>query len=299
MDVPHRYALWVEAVREWCDRPGPSFPRAEVSRLIGESFEAAHVGWNWRDPDASFGFEQDREVDGLSLVDPAVVDWILHLQSTHPLLVWFASSHDPLAMSIERIPRGVVSASEYGALRDLMRPAGLQQQLSIPYRLGDTHYRAFVMGRGGRDFTDEELDLARRVQPLLALLERQVSVTRHRRRTAAAAAGLTGRETAVLQLLSEGGTADAIARRLGISPRTVHNHLANIYRKLDVTDRMRAVLIAQALGLIDTPQPNLTRTDTESRPEVRLVAGLASGAVVTTRGFTYRPPRAEHRPTAT
>jgi DNA-binding CsgD family transcriptional regulator len=303
MDVPHRYALWVEAVRAWCDHPGPSFPRSEVTGLIAESFESAHVAWNWRDPDSSFGFEQDRDVEGLSLSDPAVVNLILQLQSTHPLLVWFACSHDPLAMSIERIPHGVVSESGYGSLRDLLRPSGLQQQLSIPYRLGDAHYRAFVMARAGRDFTDQELDLARRIQPLLALLERQVSVTSGKRRSAAAAVGLTGRETAVLQLLSEGRTADAIARRLGISPRTVHNHLANIYRKLDVADRMRAVLIAQALGLIDTPHPSRTRIDTESRPEprthneittqgvaapeVRLAASLASGVEVTTRGFTY------------
>lgn len=99
MDVPHRYALWVGAVREWCDRPGPSFPSAEVSRLIGESFEAASVGWNWRDPDSSFGTELDREVEGSSLSDPAVLDWILQLRSTHPLLVWFVCSRDPLAMS--------------------------------------------------------------------------------------------------------------------------------------------------------------------------------------------------------
>ena len=54
----------------------------------------------------------------------------------------------------------------------------------------------------------------------------------------------------MLQLLSEGLTAEAIAHRLAISPRTVHTHLAHVYRKLGVVDRMRAVLVAEAAGLV-------------------------------------------------
>jgi DNA-binding NarL/FixJ family response regulator len=53
---------------------------------------------------------------------------------------------------------------------------------------------------------------------------------------------LTARERGVVTLLSEGMTAVAIAHRLGISPRTVHKHLENIYAKLGVRDRLSAVL---------------------------------------------------------
>jgi DNA-binding NarL/FixJ family response regulator len=45
-------------------------------------------------------------------------------------------------------------------------------------------------------------------------------------------------------------TAEAIGRRLGISNRTVHKHTENLYRKLAATDRLMAVLRAQALGLL-------------------------------------------------
>ena len=62
--------------------------------------------------------------------------------------------------------------------------------------------------------------------------------------------GLTCRELAVLHLLVEGCTAVAMAHRLGISVRTVQKHLEHVYRKLGVTDRLRAVLAAQEAGLL-------------------------------------------------
>jgi DNA-binding NarL/FixJ family response regulator len=68
----------------------------------------------------------------------------------------------------------------------------------------------------------------------------------------AAEAGLTPREVAVLSLLADGMTAEAIGRRLGISNRTVHKHTENLYRKLSATDRLMAVLRAQSLGLLPT-----------------------------------------------
>jgi DNA-binding NarL/FixJ family response regulator len=61
---------------------------------------------------------------------------------------------------------------------------------------------------------------------------------------------LTPREHAVLTLLADALTAGAIARRLGISKRTVHKHVQNLYRKLGTSDRLSAVLYAHAHGLL-------------------------------------------------
>jgi DNA-binding CsgD family transcriptional regulator len=44
-----------------------------------------------------------------------------------------------------------------------------------------------------------------------------------------------------------------MARRLGCSPRTVQKHLENIYRRLDVRDRVSAVLEAQRRNLLARP----------------------------------------------
>jgi DNA-binding CsgD family transcriptional regulator len=61
--------------------------------------------------------------------------------------------------------------------------------------------------------------------------------------------GLTARELAVVRLLARGLTAEAMARRLGCSPRTVQKHLERLYRKLDVGDRLMAVERAREHGL--------------------------------------------------
>lgn len=67
--------------------------------------------------------------------------------------------------------------------------------------------------------------------------------------------GLTGREIEVLQLMAEGLLAHTIAIRLDVSPRTIHKHLGNIYRKLDVHDRLVAVRRAEGLGLLEPTPP--------------------------------------------
>jgi DNA-binding NarL/FixJ family response regulator len=61
---------------------------------------------------------------------------------------------------------------------------------------------------------------------------------------------LTIREGTVLDHLSTGLTARAIAHRMNISPRTVNKHLQSAYRKLGVCDRLTATLTAHRLGLI-------------------------------------------------
>lgn len=63
---------------------------------------------------------------------------------------------------------------------------------------------------------------------------------------------MTERELQVLGLLAEGLLATSIASRLRLSPRTVHKHLGNIYRKLGVHDRLVAVSLARLQGLVDT-----------------------------------------------
>ncbi|MEV6823360.1 LuxR C-terminal-related transcriptional regulator [Amycolatopsis sp. NPDC051102] len=52
----------------------------------------------------------------------------------------------------------------------------------------------------------------------------------------------TGREDEVAQLLVEGLSNRRIARALGISERTVKNHLHSIFYKLHVGDRTQAVI---------------------------------------------------------
>ena len=62
---------------------------------------------------------------------------------------------------------------------------------------------------------------------------------------------LSDRETEVLRLVAAGEANKGIARRLSISEQTVKAHLKNIFVKLGVTDRTRAVTVAARRGIID------------------------------------------------
>lgn len=61
---------------------------------------------------------------------------------------------------------------------------------------------------------------------------------------------LTERELQVLKLTGKGFTNKAIGLQLHISDRTVQNHLANIFQKLNAESRTEAVMRAVSLGLI-------------------------------------------------
>ena len=61
---------------------------------------------------------------------------------------------------------------------------------------------------------------------------------------------LSAREVEILSLITKGASTTRIASDLYISIKTVKNHLASIYEKLDVTDRTQAVLTALRLGLV-------------------------------------------------
>ncbi|URM88749.1 helix-turn-helix transcriptional regulator [Streptomyces sp. MRC013] len=149
--------------------------------------------------------------------------------------------------------------------------------LTAPGGSGPVH--GFIVHRDGRDFTDLERRYAARVQPLLSAAAAQRRLLARGRPAPDPAAGaggadapapgagvggaaappaeygLTPREHAVLLALAEGLPATAVARRLGISARTVHKHLQNLYRKLGAADRLSAVLRAQEAGLLRVPGP--------------------------------------------
>jgi DNA-binding NarL/FixJ family response regulator len=66
---------------------------------------------------------------------------------------------------------------------------------------------------------------------------------------------LSERELEILRLIAEGHANMEIARRLVISERTARTHVSNILRKLSLTSRTQAALLAVREGLATTPQP--------------------------------------------
>ncbi len=60
---------------------------------------------------------------------------------------------------------------------------------------------------------------------------------------------LTDREREVLNLIAGGYNNSEIAQKLVISPKTVRNHITNIFSKLQVADRAQAIRRARSVGL--------------------------------------------------
>lgn len=65
----------------------------------------------------------------------------------------------------------------------------------------------------------------------------------------AAALGLSPRQAEILNAVARGQTNKEIARRLTVSPETIKTHLSEIFRRLDVGNRVEAIAAARARGL--------------------------------------------------
>ena len=62
---------------------------------------------------------------------------------------------------------------------------------------------------------------------------------------------LSDRQVEILQAIADGMSTKQAGRYLGITTKTVHNHLNVIYRKLDAQSLTHAVLGAVRLGIIN------------------------------------------------
>lgn len=158
----------------------------------------------------------------------------------------------PVVEVVEWIGAGALSIKR---VHPVVRPhhSGSVIAWSCPHQLGvplsPDGRRGFVLGRD-TEFAEPEIELARRVRRLIAGLDRQLRAFATDPAPEPPNPRITPREQAVLGELARGVTAAVISRRLGISERTVHKHLEHIYGKLDVADRLSAVLRARDAGLI-------------------------------------------------
>jgi DNA-binding NarL/FixJ family response regulator len=90
---------------------------------------------------------------------------------------------------------------------------------------------------------------ARGEAPLAPRAAAALLQARHDQPASASAADLTPRELDVLRLVIDGQANKQIARRLGISEKTVKGHLTNVFQRIGVTDRTQAALWAERTGI--------------------------------------------------
>jgi DNA-binding CsgD family transcriptional regulator len=249
-----RVAYWMGAFCDLMREPLTELPAGRIRLHLQESFAITGVSFNWRDADGRIGVE-------ISPEEWMVTQTPLHaelrsgrLLDRHPLITWFAVTGNPAPWTSGRVPAALVTKRDRAEVDRLLRGLDGEQQLSIPYRLNGVAHRAFVLGRGRRDFDDEDLVVAAYVQRALRALDHQIDLVAGLAPRGAEVGddfGLTGRELAVLRLIGSGGTSRVVARRLDCTPRTVEKHLQHIFRKLDVSDRLNAVRVARLAGILD------------------------------------------------
>ena len=162
-----------------------------------------------------------------------------------------ASALADAAVHAGRRPEGPLRTGNHPALGEVVT-IGPELIESAP---SQEHLRVLAVAKRNGFSPEGRALLVESAAPLSLLLPHVATACQraHHARTAAdaaAALNLTAREVEVLQLLAEGLLARTIAARLGLSPRTVHKHLSNVYTKLGVHDRLVAVSIARAQGLI-------------------------------------------------
>jgi DNA-binding CsgD family transcriptional regulator len=130
---------------------------------------------------------------------------------------------------------------------DLYRVMGVRYQLVFPAtRISAGTASTWALHRRSLDFDDDEVDLAARLAPLLAMVDRGVWPTTP---SSSEAEVLTPRETQILRLLGSGMTTVQIGYAERISARTAAKHIEHIYAKLGVHDRVSAARAAVRLGL--------------------------------------------------
>lgn len=96
-----------------------------------------------------------------------------------------------------------------------------------------------LIAKGVRAVAGGELWVSRGVMTQVILKDGAAAAPERRE-----AAGLTRREVEILSLIAVGSSNDEIAERLCISPHTVKTHVYNIFKKIDVPNRLQAALWA-------------------------------------------------------
>lgn len=137
-------------------------------------------------------------------------------------------------------------------VQDAMKEKGIDLPVVILTGHGDVSIAVRAMKAGAVDFIEKPFEKAMLVSAIEAAFERLRNASAEASRAEGAKiriANLTARERDVLHGLAQGLPNKTIAYDLGISPRTVEIHRANLMIKLDARSLSDALRIAFAGGL--------------------------------------------------
>lgn len=101
-----------------------------------------------------------------------------------------------------------------------------------------------ALASGAKGFVDKNITVEEMIERILAFGTKPAARARKPR------IAMTPRELHVIKQVASGLSNKQIARRLGISEKTVRNHLSRAFNKLEATNRTEAVMNAMRMGLL-------------------------------------------------
>ncbi len=153
-----------------------------------------------------------------------------------------------------------------GLYQEIFKHAAVTREFGIPV-VSPSWVGGVVVGRGGSDFTDEDMLVAKMLSPQIATAfetdgmicrltpeiqqAETVDFTRLRR------LGLSRREAEVMHWMAEGKRDAEIAVILSISARTVNHHVRAILTKLSVETRTAAARLVMEKEAMDVSAPEM------------------------------------------
>jgi DNA-binding CsgD family transcriptional regulator len=133
-----------------------------------------------------------------------------------------------------------------------VRSFGVHGEITVAFPPdGELQHRLLIWRFSGRDFTERDCLVLTLIQPRLASLHAAI------RRRQAGTFDLTPRQWELMHLIAAGNTNRQIASRLALSEGTVRTHTENIFRRLQVTNRLAAVaraFPAETASVLTTPR---------------------------------------------
>ena len=170
-----------------------------------------------------------------------------------------ADGEQAVAMAAELVPDVILldlklpGMDGVGVLREL-RDSGLATRALVLTSASDRALVTLAMQAGAAGFLYKDVDPDALVRALRSvhdgntLLAPEAAGSLLRSPAAASAVrgigALTGREREVLAQIADGRSNREIARRLGVSEKTVKTHVSSVLAKLGVADRTQAALLA-------------------------------------------------------
>ncbi|HWJ81963.1 MAG TPA: response regulator transcription factor [Nocardioides sp.] len=178
------------------------------------------------------GGEPDLEVVGTASDGAEAVDLVRRTRPDVVLMDLQMPGTDGVAATRRIVEEGGADVLVLTSFSDAARIVAALDAGAVGYLLKDAEPEDLVEGIRA---------VARGESPLHPRAARQLL----RARSAGGAVDLTPRETEVLALVRAGLANKQIARRLGISERTVKAHLTSAFARIGVSDRTQAALWAE------------------------------------------------------